>query len=68
MKKTFTTHVVFQENLCLSQESYTAHAEPTKKDKKKKKRPGVFFALRALPASWLTHSLLTLGSLAEIAI
>ena len=43
----------FQENLCLSQESYTAHAE----QKKKKPWCAFFFALRALPAPSLTHSL-----------
>ena len=60
--------VFFQENLCLSQESYTAHAE------QKKTRPGVvcvcvFFLLcvRSPPPRSLTHSL-ALGSLAEIAI
>ena len=63
--KNITTYF-FQENLCLSQESYTAHAEPKKN---KKTRPGVcvFLALRPLPARSLTHSL-TLGSLAEITL
>ena len=40
-------NLCFQENLCLSQESYTAHALGRV----------VFFAPRALPAPSLTHSL-----------